>query len=481
MERYQLPVRKFINDHLNADTLKLALKKSPFPDIPMRELLLQIEGKRKAKEKIPSFFQTDDIVYPLSVSMEQCSSEQTSLYKASLCGGNQLVDLTGGFGVDAWMFSKKFDKVVYCEKDENLVNIARHNFSVLHAQNIDIQHGDGMDFLKQQKRTFDWIYIDPSRRDRHNRKMQALSDCTPDVVENLDVLFQYGNRIMLKTSPMLDIDKAVSDLKQVEAIHIVAVKNEVREVLYIMKKNSTVSSCVESQQRRHCEGGSPKQSRGHCGLDPQQRSGLLRYARNDGSMTHCTVLQQLPPSNSPWESSFRLRGYEAGEISRHYVYAHSVECNSPLKMVAVNILPDAIQSFSFSKEELQNAEAVFSMPLAFLYEPNAAVMKSGAFNLVSARFNIFKLHRNSHLYTSDRSLPDFPGRIFKIKETMAYKPVKDLSRANVSVRNFPDTPAEVRKKLKISDGGDVFLFCTTLVNDKPAMLWCEKEPQYIQA
>jgi len=426
MEWYQrfnnIPVRKFINDHLYADTLKLALQKSPFPDIPMRELLLQTESKRKAKEKIPSFFQTDDIIYPPSVSMEQCSSEQTSLYKASLCGGNQLVDLTGGFGVDTWMFSKKFDNVVYCEKDETLVNIARHNFSALQVQNIDIQHGDGIDFLKQQQQTFDWIYIDPSRRDQHNRKMQALSDCTPNVVENLDLLFRYGNRIMLKTSPMLDIDKAVSELKQVEAIHIVAVKNEVREVLYVMGGNS----------------------------------------------------QQIPPSNSPRESSFRLRGYEAGEISCRYVYAHSVECNSLLQLFAVNISPDATQSFSFSKEELQDAEVVFSMPRAFLYEPNAAVMKSGAFNLVSARFNIFKLHRNSHLYTSDCYLPDFPGRIFKIKETMAYKPVKDLLQANVSVRNFPNTPEEVRKKLKLRDGGDVFLFCTTLTNDKPAILWCEK-------
>ncbi|MCL2041180.1 MAG: class I SAM-dependent methyltransferase [Bacteroidales bacterium] len=396
MERYQLPVRKFINNHLYSDTLKLALQKSPFPDIPMRELLLQIEGKRKAKEKIPSFFQTDDIVYPLSVSMEQCSSEQTSLYKASLCGGNQLVDLTGGFGVDTWMFSKKFDNVVYCEKDENLVNIARHNFSVLQAQNIDIQQGDGIDFLKQQQQSFDWIYIDPSRRDQHNRKMQALSDCMPNVVENLDVLFRYGNRIMLKTSPMLDIDKAISELKQVEAIHIVAVKNEVREVLYVL---------------------------------------------------------------------------------HHTIFNGEKQNFSPLKMFAVNILPDATQSFSFSKDELHEAKVAFSTPLAFLYEPNAAVMKSGAFNLVSARFNIFKLHRNSHLYTSDSYVADFPGRVFKIKETLAYKPVKDLSQANVSVRNFPDTPDEVRKKLKLRDGGDVFLFCTTLVNEKPTMIRCERLSQ----
>jgi len=385
--------RQFINDHLYSDPLKLALKKSPFPDISMRELLVQIEGKRKAKEKIPSFFQTDDIIYPPSVSMEQCSSEQTALYKASLCGGNQLVDLTGGFGVDTWMFSKKFDNVVYCEKDEALVNIARHNFSVLQAQNIDIQHGDGLDFLKQQTQTFDWIYIDPSRRDQYNRKMQALSDCTPDVVENLDFLFQYGNRIMLKTSPMLDIDKAVSDLKHVEAIHIVAVKNEVREVLYVL---------------------------------------------------------------------------------RHSIFNGEKLCFSPLKMVAVNISPDVTHSFSFSKEELHEAKVTFSMPLTFLYEPNAAVMKSGAFNLISARYNVCKLHKNSHLYTSDCLVSDFPGRIFKIKETMAYKPVKDLSQANVSVRNFPDTPDEVRRKLKISDGGDVFLFCTTLVNDKLAMIWCSK-------
>jgi 16S rRNA G966 N2-methylase RsmD len=387
-QRFNNPsVRTFINEHLYSDTLKLALKKSPFPDISMRELLFQIEGKHKAKEKIPSFFQTDDIIYPPPVSMEQCSSEQTALYKASLCRGDKLVDLTGGFGVDTWMFSKAFRQVVYCEKNEDLVEIARHNFSVLNAQNIVVQQGNGLELLKHQNQTFDWIYIDPSRRDQHNRKMQALSDCTPDVVENLDMLFLYSERIMLKSSPMLDIDKAVSDLKHVEAVHIIAVKNEVREVLYLLKK----------------------------------------------------------------------------------------DYQTPIAVTAVNILPDTVQSFSFSKEELQHEKATFSMPLAFLYEPNGAVMKSGAFNLISARFNIFKLHKNSHLYTSDRHIPDFPGRIFKVKELMAYKPVKNLSQANISVRNFPDTPDEVRKKLKLRDGGEVFLFCTRLNNEKPAIIWCEKE------
>jgi hypothetical protein len=379
-------VRKFINDHLNAEMLRLAFQQSPFPDVFMKELLVQIEGKRKAKEKIPSFFENDKIVYPPSISMEQCSSEQTATYKASLCGGERLIDLTGGFGVDAWMFSKKFDTVVYCEKNEDLVTTVRHNFSVLDAKNIDIQQGDGLEFLKNQNQTFDWIYIDPSRRDQHNRKMQALSDCIPNVVENSDLLFQYSDRIMLKTSPMLDIDKAVSDLKHVEAVHIVAVNNEVREVLYLLKK----------------------------------------------------------------------------------------EYKSLIIINIVNFLPKKTQSFAICKQELQNAKASFSMPLQFLYEPNAALMKSGAFNWLSEHFKVFKLHKNSHLYTSEHLISEFPGRIFKIKEMLPYKPVNNLSQANISVRNFPASPEEVRKKLKLCDGGDVYLFCTTLINEKPAMLWCEK-------
>jgi len=379
-------VKNFINSHLNSDTKKLALKKSPFPDISMKELLIQIEGKQKAKEKIPSFFQNEDIFYPQSISMEQCSSEQTAEYKASLCSGIRLIDITGGFGVDTWLSSKKFRQVVYCEIEEDLVDIARHNFHALQVQNIVIQHGNGLDYLINQTKSFDWIYIDPSRRDRHNRKLYTLSDCKPDMVENLDLLFQYSNNIMLKTSPMLDIDKAVSDLKYVNEIHIVAVKNEVREVLYLLKKK-----CYES-----------------------------------------------------------------------------------IIIMTVNILPDKIQSFSFSKDELQDVKATFSIPLEFLYEPNGAVMKSGAFNLISKRFNLFKLHKISHLYTSKYFVYDFPGRIFKIKEIMSYKPINNFSQANISVRNFPDTPDGVRKKLKISDGGDVFLFCTTLLNEKPALLWCEK-------
>ena len=185
---------------------------------------------------------------------------------------------------------------------------------------------------------------------------------------------------------MLDIDKAVLELKQVEAVHIIAVKNEVREVLYLLKK-----------------------------------------------------------------------GHE-----------------EPPVVVAVNIGSEKTNVFSFSKEEQQSAKSTFSMPLTFLYEPNAAVMKSGAFNLISERFNIFKLHKNSHLYTSNDLIPDFPGRIFTIKELMPYKPVKNLSQANISVRNFPVSPDEVRKKLKLRDGGDVFLFCTTLHNEKPIIIWCEK-------
>ncbi|MCL2512163.1 MAG: class I SAM-dependent methyltransferase, partial [Bacteroidales bacterium] len=386
-QRFNTPsVRTFINEHLYADTLQLALQKSPFPDIPIKDLLVQIEGKRKAKEKIPSFFQMDDIVYPPSVSMEQCSSEQTAIYKASLCRGERLIDLTGGFGVDSWMFSKTFKTVVYCEKNEELADIARQNFSALQTQNIDVQYGDGLDFLKHQKQTFDWIYIDPSRRDLHNRKMYTFSDCTPNVVENQNFLFQYSERIMIKSSPMLDIDKAILELKQVEAVHIIAVKNEVREVLYLLKK-------------------------GH---------------------------------------------------------------KEPPVVVAVNIGSEKTDVFSFSKEEQQSVKPVFSMPLTFLYEPNAAVMKSGAFNLISARFNIFKLHKNSHLYTSNDLIPDFPGRIFTIKELMPYKPAKNLSQANISVRNFPVSPDEVRKKLKLRDGGDVFLFCTTLDNEKPIIIWCEK-------
>ena len=362
------------------------MKKSPFPDISMKELLIQIEGKRKAKEKIPSYFENEDVIYPSPVYMEQCSSEQTATYKASLCAGNQLVDLTGGFGVDTWMFSKKFQQVVYCEKEDDLVDIAKYNFASLQAQNIDVQKGDGLYFLKNRKQYFDWIYIDPSRRDQYNRKMRGLSDCIPNVVENLDLLLQYSDNIMLKTSPMLDIDRAISDLKHVKEVHTVAVKNEVREVLYLLKKG--------------------------------------------------------------WKESINI--------------------------VSINILRDKMQSFSFSKEELQETTAAFSMPQTFLYEPNRAVMKSGAFNLICKRYNVFKLHINSHLYTSNHYIADFSGKVFKIKEVLAYKPIKNLSQANISVRNFPDTSDEVRKKLKLRDGGGDYLFCTKLFNEKLAIVWCEK-------
>lgn len=380
-------VRKFIHDNISSDLAKLALSKSPFPDIPLRELLVQIEGKKRAKEKLPTFYNNDSIIYPPAVSMEQSSSEQAAFYKSSLLSGKALLDLSGGFGVDSLAFSMSFEEVFYCELNEALAAIALHNFATLSSHNIRIHAGCGLTFLREHAGSFDCIYIDPSRRDTHNRRMHAFADCTPDVVANMELFFEHAPKVMIKASPMFDIGKALSELRFVKEVHIVAIKNDVREVLYLLEKEA------------------------------------------------------------PTSVRFFTINFTASE--KH-------------------------QKFSFLNEEADSAQAAYSLPLRYLYEPNNAIMKSGAFELVAKHFNVYKLHKNSHLYTSNVLIDDFPGRSFEIMEALPYKKITHLSKANVTVRNFPDTTEKALKKLNIKEGGDTYLFCTIALNDKPVVLQCRK-------
>ncbi|MCT4698793.1 class I SAM-dependent methyltransferase [Tenacibaculum haliotis] len=382
-------VQEFIDKNLNSDITKLILKGSPFEMVFIQELSSQIVSKQKAKNKLPSWFNVKNIYYPPKISIEQTSSEITAKYKASLVSGNNLIDITGGFGVDVFYFSKKFKNVIHSEINEELSKIVAHNYQQLKIDNVQTIASDGLEFLKNSSKKFDCIYIDPSRRNDLKGKVFLLKDCLPNVPENIDFLFTKSETILIKNSPMLDISSTLNELKYVKEIHVVAVNNEVKELLFLLEK----------------------------------------------------------------------------------------KCKSIIKVNAVNLLKNKSQEFTFNINNEQNSK--YSLPINYLYEPNAAILKSGGFNEVANQYKINKLHQHSHLYTSEKLVIDFPGRTFKIEEIFPYNKKKlrkqlTISKANITTRNFPKSVAQIRIETKLKDGGDTYLFFTTNCNNELIIICCSK-------
>ena len=382
-------VQKHINSHLNDDITKILLKGEDVHGVKTKAIVEQIEAKLKSKHKLPTWFNTDNIYFPNKLNIEQTSSEITAKYKSELISGHQIIDITGGFGIDCHYFSKQFSKVIHCEINSELSAIVAHNSILLQTNNIKHVSNDGIEFLKNNDSSFDWIYIDPSRRHNQKGKVFFLEDCLPNVPENLDFLFSKSEQLMVKTSPLLDISIGLKELRHVVSIHVVAVRNEVKELLWILKKG---------------------------------------YSRT-------------------------------------------------IKITAANISSKEEGFFNFDLEDEQYAIPTFSEPLKFLYEPNAAIYKSGAYKLVSSKLSVHKLHKNSHLYTSNE-LRAFPGRRFEIDKTIAYNKQllkkEQFTKANISTRNFPETVQNIRKKLRIKDGGNTFLFFTTNFQNEKIVLVCTK-------
>lgn len=365
----------------------MALKGSPFSKVTIQEIIEQIVSKNKCEKKLPTFFKTHNIYYPNRLNIEQTSSEKTALYKSNLVSGTSLIDLTGGFGVDSYYFSKKINEVTHCEINNHISKIAKYNFEVLNANNIKTVSENGIDFISKNPKKYDWIYADPSRRDSEKNKVFLLKDCEPNIPKNLDILFEKTNQILLKTAPLLDISSALNELKFVTNIHIVAVENEVKELLFILHKNS----------------------------------------------------------------------------------------NKPIEIKTINFTKTNRQTFSFSYNN--SAIASYGNVKKHLYEPNAAILKSGAFQHISAFFNVDKLHKNSHLYTSDK-IVSFPGRSFLVVKCLPYqkKEIKtlQLTKANITTRNFTESVAQIRKKFNIKDGGETYIFFTTNFENKKIVILCKK-------
>lgn len=428
--------KEFVRKHLNDDVNKLALSKFP-EEIDKLFVIRQIQARQVLSKKLPSWAESDELVFPKKLSLEQCSSELTAKYKALLLSTNPhesprkisdnscilvdekeirvntcrsvekkgiLVDLTGGMGVDTSFLSDNFDKTYYVEMQEELCDIARHNFKILN-KNIEVVNDNAEHFLTTCGEV-DCIYLDPARRDEYGRKMVSLHNCSPDVAELQDILLKKAKKVLVKVSPMLDIEMIKKELIDIAEIHVVAVKNECKEILIILGQ------------------------------------------------------QTLP-------------------------IAHGSQ------LIATDLREN--WNFSFTEDEEQNAEWTLADNVGrYLYEPGAAFMKAGCFKLLSQKYNLDKLHRNSHLYTSDELVADFPGRIFEVINVVPFdkKAKKNLwettslssqliahgsqPKASIAVRNFPLSAEELKKNLGLQDGGDFYIFGTTMKGEKKVVILTKK-------
>ncbi|MCH7410273.1 class I SAM-dependent methyltransferase [Belliella sp. DSM 111904] len=237
--------RQFVQDHLLEDPAHLLLKYAGKTDFDLKFAVQQIQARQKAKHKIPTWTNNPKLLFPISISMEQASSEETAQFKSNLLSGQSMIDLTGGLGVDTYFLSKNFQKAIYCERQEALASLAAHNFSQLDKKKFEIVHGDSLTFLENQPDKFDLIYLDPARRGENNQKLYKLTDCEPNVVSNWSLLKSKTASILIKASPMLDIKQAITEISEIQQVWIVSVKNEVKEVLLLWEKSKTQSKPIQ--------------------------------------------------------------------------------------------------------------------------------------------------------------------------------------------------------------------------------------------
>lgn len=393
-----MTTEQFIAAHREDDVRQLALRVRQYPDVDAAFALEQIEGWQKARHKLPSLAQTEGWQWPKRLSMEQCSSEETARLKRRIAGSvRRGADLTGGFGIDTYYLSEGAEEWHYVEMQEALCRTAAHNFG-LTDRRIRVHHTTAEQFLAEMPK-MDLLFLDPARRDGHGGKVFRLQDCTPDLTQLYPALMEKTERLMVKLSPMLDLQEALRHLPDAREVYIISIRNEVKELLIV---------CRESQPAAAME------------------------------IAAVNLLPARDPGQPMREEVFRFR--EEDEAAA-------------------------------SAELLSSSDSLSG----YLYEPNAAILKAGAFRLISARFGLRKLAVSTHLYHSEQLLDDFPGRAFRITGIADKSNQKSLSgqQANILTRNYPLPPEELKKKLKLKDGGERYVIGARL-GDKPVLLLAER-------
>ena len=411
----------FIRQHQDDDVRQLAFLGSKYPEVNMPFALDQIRGRKMAHAKLPRWASIDGIIYPPHISMEQCSSEQTALYKAELAARllglpvpssenekeSEFVDLTGGFGVDfSYIASRLGVKSMYVECQTHLCEAAKENFERLGLKNAIVKNGDGIEVLHSLK-DLKLIFIDPARRDDAGNKVVSLKDCTPDVTVLQEEMLSKADYVVIKLSPMLDWHRAISELSHVKEVHIISVNNECKELLLVLS------------------------------------------ARNMGDM-------EASSADAEVKDTGNLRIYCIND-------AQSFVCDE-LDMEA-----SSVKIASSTLDEM-----------LYLYEPNASLMKAGCFSVLSERYGARMLSKNSHLFVSMESIEDFPGRSFRIIAISSFnkkelkRHLSGITKANIATRNFPLSVAELRKRLKLKDGGETYIFATTLSDESHVLVITEK-------
>lgn len=387
--------RQFVKEHAADDLNRLLLSASRYPSIDVAFAVEQIASRRQIRDKLPAWYANDALLFPSKISAEQCSSEQTASYKQRLVKeSDRLCDLTGGLGIDSFYFSRQVSHVTYIERFPAYCEAARHNFAALNVANITIVEGDSKELVAGLPEV-DVFYIDPARRGEGNKRVYALTDCEPDLPALLPELFRHAPKVIAKLSPMADIRLTLDLLPGTTGIHVLSVKNECKELLFVVERDAEMVSPA----------------------------------------IHCI--------------NFNSNGSEESFI------------------------------FSLMDEQVEELHLACQMKRYF-YEPNASLLKAGAFKSTAARFGMEKLHVSSHLYTSDERKDNFPGRSFVVEEVYPFSGklckslAKDIPQANITVRNFPLSVEELRKRTKIADGGEVYLFATTLADNSKILVKCRK-------
>lgn len=384
-------IQNYINQNLNSDLTKLLLKKSPFSDVTMQEIVQQIKGRKTAEKKFP-FLTKEGIIFPPNLNLEQASSQSTAEYKSQTLSGKSFLDLTCGFGIDAYFLSKNFDEVTLIEQNSELISIVESNWKTLgrKAHFINKNLEEFLENLRQAQidnfNKFDVVYLDPARRDQQNKKKFLLEDLSPNLLEIEEKLHSISDKIIVKLSPLIDISYLISELKNITEIQIIAVRNEVKELVLIIENN------------------------------------------------------QLTDNQQPTT-----------------IKCINLESNDP--------------EFSFNLDDEKSSNSEFSESSNFLYIPNNSILKAGAFNIISEKFGLKKLHPNTHFYTSENKIENFPGRVLEIEKIEA-KDLKKGEKYNIVSKNYPLKPEEIKKKYKLNDGGNHYLIFTQSVYGKEILKSC---------